>query len=261
MLGIFDSHAHYEDKRFDEDREKLLSSMSSKNVSYIINVGSSIKTSKKTVELVRQYSYMYGSVGVHPEECGDMSDADLEVIKDLATKDKIVAIGEIGLDYYWPEPEHDIQKKWFHRQMELAVSLKLPVIIHSRDAAKDTMDIIKEYSHGLVDGRKGIIHCYSGSPEMAKEYVNMGFCIGVGGVLTFKNAAKLKKVVEEIDINSIVIETDCPYMAPVPFRGKRNDSSLLKYVVEEMAEIKGLSIEEVVNVTCQNALKVYGIEV
>lgn len=261
MLGIFDSHAHYEDSRYDEDRQAVLSSMSSNGVSYIVNVGSSVETSRKTVELVKSHPYIYGSVGVHPEECGDMTEADIDIIKELAANDKIVAIGEIGLDYHWPEPEHDIQLKWFRRQMELAVSLKMPVIIHSRDAAKDTMDVIKEYSDELVSGKKGIIHCYSGSPEMAREYVDMGFYIGVGGVLTFKNANKLKNVVREIDISSIVIETDCPYMAPAPFRGERNDSSLLKYVVETMAGIKGIPAEEVVRITCENALKVYGIEV
>ena len=259
MLGIFDSHAHYEDKRFDEDREKLLASMSSLGVEYIVNVGSSMKTSKETVELTKKYPFMYGSVGVHPEECEGMTKADIDILRELAAEEKIVAIGEIGLDYYWDDPERDIQRKWFRKQMELVCELKMPVIIHSRDAAEDTMNILKEYYGGLIEGRCGVIHCYSGSAPMAKEYVKMGFYIGVGGVLTFKNAAKLKQVVEEIDIERIVIETDCPYMAPVPHRGKRNDSSLLKHVVESIAQIKGISEEEVIKITRENALTMYGL--
>lgn len=266
MLGIFDSHAHYEDERFDEDRDKLLSSMSSLGVEYIVNVGSSVKTSRETVRLTEEYPYIYGSVGVHPEECAEMTQKDIDIIKGLAENEKIVAIGEIGLDYHYPEPERSVQKKWFVEQMKLAVSLKMPVIVHSRDAASDTMEIIKKYGggpekNGCTDGRRGVIHCYSGSAEMASEYVKMGYYIGVGGVLTFKNASKLKKVVEEIDIHRLLIETDCPYMAPVPYRGKRNDSSLLKYVVESISEIKNMSSDEVIKITRGNALTMYGIEV
>ncbi|MCI8308361.1 MAG: TatD family hydrolase [Lachnospiraceae bacterium] len=266
MLGIFDSHAHYEDERFDEDRESLLSSMSSLGVEYIVNVGSSVKTSMQTVRMTEKYPYLYGSVGVHPEECADMTQKDIDMIRGLADNKKIVAIGEIGLDYHYPEPERSVQKKWFAEQMKLAVNLKMPVIVHSRDAAADTMEIIKQYGEkpaddGCMGGRHGVIHCYSGSAEMAKEYVGLGYYIGVGGVLTFKNASKLRKVVEEIDIRRLLIETDCPYMAPVPYRGKRNDSSLLKYVVQSISEIKNMAADEVIRITRDNALTMYGIEV
>lgn len=256
MLGIFDSHAHYEDERFDDDRDSLLSSMSTLGVEYIVNVGSSVETSRQTVELTEKYPFVYGSAGVHPGECADMTQKDIDIIKSLAENKKIVAIGEIGLDYHYPEPERDVQKKWFIEQMKLAVSLEMPVIIHSRDAAADTMDIIKQYG-----GRRGVIHCYSGSPEMAGEYVDMGYYIGVGGVLTFKNALKLKNVVEKTDIHRLLIETDCPYMAPVPYRGRRNDSSLLKYVVQCISEIKNITADEVIRITRGNALNMYGIEV
>lgn len=261
MLGIFDSHAHYEDERFDEDRDSLLSSMSSLGVEYIVNVGSSVQTSKETVELAAKYPFIYGSVGVHPEECADMTQEDIELIKSLASEDKIVAIGEIGLDYHYPEPDRELQKKWFGKQMDLAAGINMPVIIHSRDAAADTMDIAKQYADRLPKGRCGVVHCYSGSAEMAKDYVGMGFYIGVGGVLTFKNSSKLKSVVDAIDIQRLLIETDCPYMAPVPYRGKRNDSSLLKYVVEYISEIKGITEDEVIKITRDNALAMYGIEV
>lgn len=266
MLGIFDSHAHYEDGRFDEDRESLLSSMSSLGVEFIVNVGSSVETSVETVKMTQKYPFIYGSVGVHPEECANMTQKDIDMIKSLAKNDKIVAIGEIGLDYHYPEPERSVQKKWFVEQIKLAVSLQMPVIVHSRDAAADTMEIIKHYggrseNGGCTDGRYGVIHCYSGSAEMAKEYADMGYYIGVGGVLTFKNASRLKKVVEQIDIHRLLIETDCPYMAPVPYRGKRNDSSLLKYVVQCISEIKNMAADEVIKITRVNALTMYGIEV
>lgn len=257
-IGIFDSHAHYEDKKFDEDREELLASMSSSGVKKIVNVGSDLLTSVKSVELANRYDFVYAAVGFHPEECGGMTENDLVAIRNLAAKEKVVAIGEIGLDYYWPEPEHKIQKIWFEKQLFMAGELGMPVIIHSRDAAKDTMDIIKKHYENLPE-RRGVIHCYSGSAEMAQEYVNMGFFIGVGGVVTFKNSNKLKGVVEKIDISNILIETDCPYMAPVPNRGKRNDSSMLIYVADMIAQIKGMTKEDVIRITHENALRMYGL--
>lgn len=251
MLGIFDSHAHYEDERFDEDRYELLSGMKRAGVELIMNVGSDIATTKKTIELTEKYPFMYGSAGVHPEECGNMTEEDAIWLEKACDNDKIVAVGEIGLDYHWGEPAKDVQIKWFRRQLELAIKVDLPVIIHSRDAAEDTMNILKDYK------TSGVLHCFSGSANMAGEYVKMGYYIGVGGVLTFKNARKLKEVVEAVSIDNIVIETDCPYMAPEPHRGKRNDSSMLKYVVEKIAEIKGMTAEEVIRITRENALKLY----
>lgn len=253
MLGIFDSHAHYEDGRFDEDRDELLSGMKKTGVELIMNVGSDIATTKKTIELTEKYPFVYGSAGVHPEECGNMTEDDIVWLKQACDNDKIVAVGEIGLDYHWGEPSKDVQIKWFRRQLELAIKVDLPVIIHSRDAAEDTMSILKEYKV------PGVLHCFSGSAAMAGEYVKMGYYIGVGGVLTFKNAKKLKEVVDRMSIENIIIETDCPYMAPEPHRGSRNDSSMLKYVVEKIAEIKGMTAEDVIRITRENALKLYRI--
>ncbi len=261
MLGIFDSHSHYEDGRFDEDRDELLSSMSDRGVELIVNVGSSIDTTKKTIELIKKYPFVYGSAGVHPEECANLCDEDIDWLETVCADSKIVAVGEIGLDYYWPEPEHDIQKKWFRKQLDLAVKVEKPVIIHSRDAAKDTMDILKEYDGKLLAGNPGVIHCFSYSPEIADEYIKMGYYIGVGGVVTFNNAKKLKSVVSHIPMERMLIETDCPYMAPVPYRGKRNDSGYLSYVVDAIAEIKGIQRDEVIMITRNNAIKMYGIEV
>lgn len=265
MLGIFDSHAHYDDDRFAEDRDELLGSMSENGVEYIVNVGSSIETTKTTLEIINKYPFVYGSAGVHPEECADMTEQDIKWLEQICDNKRIVAIGEIGLDYHWGEPSRDIQVKWFKRQLELAVKLNKPVIIHSRDAAEDTMNILKEYHDKMSEGKSkddilGVLHCFSNSAQMAKEYVSMGYYIGVGGVVTFKNAKKLKEVVEVVPIEKILIETDCPYMAPEPHRGSRNDSTYLKYVVQKIGEIKGIEPEEVVRITRDNALNMYRIK-
>ncbi len=260
---IFDTHAHYDDKAFAEDRSKLLLSMKENNVDKIVDVGVDMASTKEAVELAYNYDFIYAAVGVHPSEVEEMSEHDIEtlrkyIIDDSAREDKkIVAIGEIGLDYHWEEPSRTLQKEWFAKQLELAQELEMPIIIHSRDAAEDTYEILKVYAeHGL----KGVMHCYSYSVEMAKKYVDMGLYIGIGGVLTFKNAKKLKEVAAEIPLEKIVLETDCPYMAPEPHRGKRNDSTYIKYVVKVLAEIKGISEEEVERVTFENACKLYGIK-
>ncbi len=252
---IFDTHAHYDDEQFDEDRKELLHSMADKGVGTIVNVSASLKSCERVVNMVQEYPFMYAAVGVHPDEVGGLCEESFARVKELAGRDKVVAIGEIGLDYYWDQESHDIQKKWFVRQLELAGNLDLPVLIHSREAAADTMAIMKEHARGL----KGVIHCYSYSEEMAKEYVKMGFYIGVGGVVTFKNARKLKQTVEGIPLASIVLETDCPYLAPVPYRGKRNQSAYIRYVAEEVAKLKGITCEEVIRQTEENAKKLYGI--
>ena len=263
MLGIFDSHAHYDEPRFDEDRDELLKGMSDAGVDLIMNVGSDIATTKKTIELTKKYSFVYGSAGIHPEECGETTEEDIEWLEQACSNDKIMAVGEIGLDYHWDEPSRDIQIKWFKRQLELAAKVDLPVIIHSRDAAEDTMDILKEYGgclwNGNQDKRPGVLHCFSNSAQMASQYVKMGYYIGIGGVVTFKNAKKLKEVADKVSIQDIVIETDCPYMSPEPHRGRRNDSSMLKYVADKIAEIKGMTAEEVIGITRKNALKLYRI--
>ena len=238
---IFDTHAHYDDEQFDTDRETLLASMPEQGVGTIVNVSATYESCERVVELVKRYSFMYAAVGIHPDEVGSLNEERFQQMKELCKQEKVVAVGEIGLDYYWDNESHDVQKEWFVRQLDLARELNLPVLIHSREAAADTMEIMKEHGQGL----RGVIHCYSYSKEQAKEYVKMGYYIGVGGVVTFKNARKLKETVEEIPLTSIVLETDCPYLAPVPFRGKRNNSSYIKYVAEEIAEIKGISYEAV----------------
>lgn len=251
---IFDTHAHYDDGQFDEDREELLASMAENGVGTIVNVSASYASCERVTDMARDYPFLYAAVGVHPDEVGDLNEESFARMKALFTREKVVAVGEIGLDYYWEKESHEIQKKWFIRQLELAGELGLPVVIHSREAAADTMEIMKRYAKGL----KGVIHCYSYSREMAKEYVKMGFYIGVGGVVTFKNARKLKETVEEIPLASIVLETDCPYLAPVPYRGKRNHSAYIRYVAEEVARLKGLSCEEVIRQTEKNAKELYG---
>ena len=255
---IFESHAHYEDKKFDEDREELLNLLPKQGIEYVVNVGSSLGTTRATLELIRQYDYMYGAVGVHPEESAELTEESFEWLRQVTGGDKVVAVGEIGLDYYWDEPAREIQKKWFERQIGLAIEVGLPMIIHSRDAAKDTLDILRA-CHGEKAG--GVIHCFSYGIDMAKAYLDMGFYIGIGGVVTFKNAKKLKEVAEYVPLERILLETDCPYMAPEPHRGKRNSSLYLPHVAEKIAEIKGITAEEVIRVTNENGRKLYRIEV
>lgn len=252
---IFDTHAHYDDEQFDEDRRMLLDSMADNGVGWIVNVSASYASCVRVVDMVQEYPFMYAAVGVHPDEVGDLNEESFARMKELFRRDKVVAVGEIGLDYYWDNESHAIQKKWFIRQLELAGELSLPVLIHSREAAADTMEVMKEYGQGLG----GVIHCYSYSREMAREYVKMGFYIGVGGVVTFKNARKLKETVEEIPLEAIVLETDCPYLAPVPYRGKRNNSAYIRYVAREVARLKGITCEEVIAQTEENAKRLYGI--
>lgn len=251
---IFDTHCHYDDEMFDKDRQELLLSLEGRGVGRIVNVGAGMETSRRALQLAEEYGFIYAALGVHPSETAELAEADMDWLCTHAAHEKVVAVGEIGLDYHWEEPEPAVQRRWFRRQIELAKEVKLPLIIHSRDAAAETRDIIikeKAYDCG------GVIHCYSYSAEMAKEYADMGFYIGIGGVVTFKNAKKCVRTVEEIPLDKIVLETDCPYMAPEPNRGKRNDSSQLIYVAGKIAELKGVSAEEVIRVTAENAEKMY----
>ncbi len=256
MSDIFDTHAHYDDEAFDEDREELLTSLPQRGIGKVVNIGASLDSCKKTVELMHKYDYIYGAIGVHPGETAELNEENFLWLKEQCLKEKCVAVGEIGLDYYWKEPEPEIQKKWFVRQMELARQLSLPIIVHSRDAAKDTVDIMTAQRAGEIGG---VVHCYSYTKETAKTFLDMGFYFGIGGVITFKNSKKLKEAVEYIPMESIVLETDCPYLAPEPYRGKRNSSLNLPYVVSELAQIKGVSEEEVRRITWENAHKLYGI--
>ncbi|HCC06537.1 MAG TPA: hydrolase TatD [Clostridiales bacterium] len=253
---IFDTHAHYDDGRYNEDRDQLLGNLKDSGVELVVNCGVDIKSSTRSIKLAEKYNFIYASVGVHPHDVKSLKDEDIQVLKELAYNKRVVAIGEIGLDYYYEHSERELQKVWFDTQMKLARELNLPVIIHSRDASEETFEIIKQNNY---QGLKGVIHAYSQSLEMAYEYINMGFYIGIGGVITFKNAKKLVEVVSNISIDNIVLETDCPYMTPEPNRGKRNDSTNLKYVVSKISNIKGISEEEVIKITTDNGKKLFSI--
>jgi len=252
---IFESHAHYDDEAFNEDRDRLLSSMRDNGVEYIVNVSADFESIDPIYELTQKYDFVYGTVGVHPGAAKNMTQERFEYLKKAALRDKVVAIGEIGLDYYWEKEEVQkaTQKEWFVKQLQLAKDVNKPVIIHSREAAADTLDIMKQE---WAD-RKAVIHCYSYSAEMAKIYAKMGYYFGIGGVLTYKNARTLVETVEYVPIEQLLLETDCPYLPPVPNRGKRNDSSNLRFVAEKIAEIKNMSYDAVVEITEQNAKRFF----
>lgn len=251
-----DTHAHYDDKQFDDDRHSLIMQLNKNGIDRIVNIGSTIASSRFSVELAHRYDFVWAAVGVHPEECADMTDADIYALRALCADDRVVAVGEIGLDYHYADVSPKCnQWVWFIKQLKLAAQLDLPVVIHSREAAQDTFDIIKQSSV-----RKGVIHAFSGSAEMAEEYVKMGFYIGVGGVVTFKNGKSLVKTVERIPLDKIVLETDSPYLSPEPNRGRRNDSGNLKYVAAKIADIKGVDIGCVADITTKNAAVLYNIQ-
>lgn len=254
MTPIFDTHAHYDDEAFDEDREQLLAELPEQNIAKVVDIGASLESCKKARALAEAYDYIYCSIGVHPNEVGELKDTDLDWLREQCLYEKCVAVGEIGLDYHWEEPAPDVQKEWFLKQLNLARELSKPVIIHSRDAAKDTVDLMTAEHAGEIGG---VVHCYSYTKETAKVFLDMGFYIGIGGVLTFKNAKKLKEAVEYIPMDRIVLETDCPYLAPEPNRGKRNSSLNIPYVVTAMAEIKGITEEEVRTAVWENSHRLY----
>ncbi len=253
---IFETHGHYDDEQFDEDRERLIAEFLEKDIDKVMNVGADMQSSRNSVELAGKYPHFYAAVGVHPSEVGGLTEDDMQALKQMTLENpKVKAIGEIGLDYHFDDdPPRDVQKKWFIRQLELAQELGMPIIIHSRDAASDTMEILKDMDGGR---NGGVIHCYSYSREQAREYIKMGFHIGVGGVVTFKNSRRLQEVVEDIPLEKIVLETDSPYMAPVPFRGTRNSALNIPYIAEKIAEIKGVPVQKVYDQTYANALKMY----
>lgn len=251
--NIFDTHAHYDDERFDEDRTELLSSLFDGSVSGIINCGCDLKSSLETVSLTEKHPFLYGAVGVHPHEAEETSYEDLERIKDLYKKEKIVAVGEIGLDYFYDFSPRERQIELFHKQILTANELDLPVIIHDRDAHEDTMNILKELKP------KGVVHCFSGSAEMAKEILKLGLYIGIGGAVTFKNARKPVEVVEILPLDRLLLETDAPYMTPVPFRGKRCDSSHIAYTAEKIAEIKNMDVQQLIDTCTENAKRLFRI--
>lgn len=250
---IFDTHAHYDDRKFNEDRDSLLKSLPNQGIARVVNVGASLASCKTTLALAKAHDFIYAAIGVHPTEVGELNEETFSWLKTALQEEKAVAVGEIGLDYYWKDTTHELQKEWFIRQLQLAGEIKKPVVIHSRDAAADTLDIMKEYGRDLG----GIIHCFSYGVELAREYLNMGYYLGIGGVLTFSNARKLREVVEYAPLDRLVLETDCPYLSPVPHRGERNSSLWLPLVVEKIAEIKGISPEIVIQTTWDNGNRVY----
>lgn len=250
---IFDTHAHYDDEQFDVDREEILGAMAGSGVGTVVNVSSDVSSWDKIRRLTEKYTFIYGAAGVHPDAVGELDEEKFQRLENIIQEDKIVAVGEIGLDYYWDNESRELQKKWFILQLQMARKHGLPVIIHSREAAADTLEIMQEYAREM----KGVIHCFSYSKELAQEYVKMGFYLGIGGVVTFKNAKKLKDVVRQVPLESLVLETDCPYLAPVPNRGKRNSSLNLVYVAEEIAQLKEMAYEEVIRQTEENARELY----
>lgn len=251
---IFDTHAHYDDEAFSEDRDGLLKKMEQYGIGGIVNAGASMESCRTSVELAKKYPYVYAAVGVHPNETAGLTEDFLDWMEQVCKDPLVVAVGEIGLDYYWDEPSAEIQKYWFERQLALAERTKLPVIIHSRDAAKDTLEILEADKNRNTGG---VIHCFSYSKEMAAKYLDLGYYLGIGGVVTFPNARKLKETVEYCPLDRIVLETDCPYLAPVPNRGKRNSSLNLPYVVQEISRIKNIPEEEVIAITEKNAKNLY----
>lgn len=253
---IFESHAHYDDRAFDGDREELLASFSENGIGYVMNISSDLDSVERTLALTKKYPFIYGAVGVHPSDSGELNEENFARLRECCREEKVLAVGEIGLDYYWDNVARDVQKNWFGRQLALAKEEGLPVVIHSRDAAKDTLDVMR--AEAPVD-RRGVIHCFSYGKEMAREFLDRGYLIGVGGVVTFKNARKLRECVEYAPMEAILLETDSPYLAPVPHRGKRNCSLYLPYVAQEIARIKGLSAEEVIEITERNAKKLFGL--
>lgn len=254
MNMIFETHAHYNDEAFQEDREEIFAQFPEKRIGTVVNIASDLKSIEECLDLAHRYPFMYCALGIHPSDCGPLTEGQLEAIREKLADPRVVAVGEIGLDYYWDDTYRDTQRYWFGRQMEMARDAELPVVIHSREAAQDTLALMKEHRAEEIGG---VVHCFSYSVEIAREVVKMGFFIGVGGVVTFKNARKLKEVAEQVPIENIVLETDCPYLAPVPFRGKRNSSLYLPYVAQELAKIKGMDTEEVIERTAQNARRLY----
>ena len=255
-MPIFDTHAHYDADQFASDREAVLTALPAAGVGLVVDPGCDVASSREAVALAERFDHVYAAVGIHPEDCDGCTDADFDVIRELCRREKVVAVGEIGLDYYWKEnPPRDFQEQVFRRQIELALELDLPVIIHDREAHGYSLRIVLAYP-----GLRGVFHCFSGSPEMAQELLKRGWYLGFDGPITYKNAKRAPEVAAITPMDRIVIETDAPYMAPVPFRGKRNDSRLLPYVVEKLAEWKGVTPEEMTDITWQNGKRLFGLE-
>lgn len=251
--NIFDTHAHYDDEKFDEDRESLLESLPSKGVVNIINCGCDLQSSLKSIEFTEKYDYFYCAVGIHPSNITDVSYEELDKIKELYRRDKCVAVGEIGLEYHYDFVPKDLQLDIFEKQLRLANELDLPVIVHDREAHEDTMNLLKKYKP------KGVVHCFSGSVEMAKEVLKLGMYIGLGGAVTFKNARKPLEIAEYLPSDRLLLETDCPYMSPVPFRGQRNSSDLIAFSAKKIAEVRNTDTQQLINIAAENAHRLFKI--
>ena len=245
---LFDTHTHYDDRKFTEDRYEILEDLKNHDVTYALNAGCDLKTSQMSIFLAEKYDFLYASVGFHPHSASEFKDSDLSILENMASHNKVKAIGEIGLDFFYDNSPRDIQKDVFKKQIDLAVRLNMPVVIHDRDAHKECLDIIK-----TNPPKKLVYHCYSGSLEYAKILIKMGYKMSFGGAITFNNAKVSRDVIKNIPMDCIMLETDCPYLTPVPHRGKKNDSRYINLVAEKIAEIKGISYEEVCSITMQNA--------
>jgi len=252
---IFDSHAHYDDEAFDKDRDCLLSTMEEQGVGCIVNVGASFQGAKDSVELSMRYPHVYAAVGVHPDHVGELDEVKMQHLREMCTMEKTVAVGEIGLDYYWDKSFVDLQKEVYVRQILLANKLNLPIVIHDREAHKDAYDLLLEYNQSS----KALFHCFSGSVEFMRECVKKGWYIALGGVVTFKNAVKMKDVAREIPLDKLVLETDSPYLTPVPFRGKPNTPAYVRYVAEEIANLRQIPLNELIDITTNNAERFFEI--
>ena len=282
---IFDSHAHYSDNAFSKDRDRILSGLKTNGVGYVVNASAAAADIPLIKELTEKYDFLYATSGLHPTELYTAESTDIvnrmrnsedeaeieglsklivpagdkefSLIEDFLSEKKVLAVGEIGLDYHYEDTDKKLQKEWFERQIELAKSASAPIVIHSRDAAADTLDIVRATKANEI---KGYVHCFSYEKEMAKIYMDMGYCLGIGGVITYKNARKLVEIVEYMPLDLMLLETDCPYLTPAPFRGERNDSTMIKYVAERVAQIKGIDAEKVIQITEENACRFYGMD-
>ena len=255
-MPIFDTHAHYDSGGFNADRDAVLAALPAAGVGLVVDPGCDVESSRAAVALAERYPHVYAAVGIHPEDCAGCTDDDFTALRALCRHDKVVAIGEIGLDYYWAEnPPREFQQQVFRRQLALAEELDLPVIVHDREAHGDCLDIVRDYPE-----LRGVFHCYSGSPEMAAELVKLGWYLGFDGPVTYKNARRALEAADVTPLDRIVVETDSPYMSPVPNRGKRNDSTNLPYVVEKLAERKGVSPEEMERIVWENGLRLFRLE-
>lgn len=254
-MKLFDTHVHLDDEQFNDDRSAIIQKITDSEVGLLVNVGADIKTSKSSIELAHKYDFIYAAVGIHPHDVSSCSDEDLDIVRKLAKEDKVVAIGEIGLDYFYNYSSVEDQKRWFAMQIELAEELELPFIVHARDASQDTYDILKSHKKNS----RFVLHCFSQSSEMAKKYIDLGGYISFAGPVTYKKSAKLREVIKHVPLDRILIETDCPYLSPEPYRGKRNDPTNVKYVAQKVADELQISLEELAATAYENGKRFFGI--